>query len=88
MLISDLPGKPGKFVVSRFAPSVTAALQLIRSGSVATMAGDHGAINAYRCDNGTLRAQRCFYMRTCEDRTFRNLRTLARWYRCALAKIA
>lgn len=83
----DLPGKPGKHEVSRFSASVTAALEMIRAGSIATMAGDHGAINAYRDDDGVLRADRSFYMSTRERKTFRNLRTLAKWYRRALKRI-
>jgi hypothetical protein len=85
--MTDLPGKPGKHDVSRFAPSVTAAIQMIRAGSVATMAGDDGAINAYRDDTGKLRGQRMVHMGTRDDRTFRNLKTLAAWYRRALSLI-
>lgn len=87
MYMSDLPGKAGKHTVPRFATSATDALRLIRSGKIATMAGDHGAINAYRDDDGTLRGQRSVYRATQEDRTFRNLKTLARWYRRALVRI-
>lgn len=87
MYMVDLPGKPGKHEVSQFASSVTAALKMIRAGSIATMAGDNGAINAYRADDGTLRADRSVYMATRESKTFRNLRTLAKWYRRALRRI-
>lgn len=83
----DLPGKPGKHEVSRFANSATAAVQMIRAGSIATTAGDMGAINAYRDDAGKLRGQRSVFMSTRDDRTFRNLKTLARWYRRALKLI-
>lgn len=87
MLIVDLPGKPGKHDISRFADTPTAALRMIRAGSVATMAGDYGSINAYRDDNGVLRAERHVYLREAEAKTFRSLRTLQKWYRRALVKI-
>lgn len=87
MQIVDLPNKAGKHEVSRFADTPTAALRMIRSGSIATMAGDHGAINAYRDDDGTLRANRFIHCREVESRTFRSTLALQKWYRDALVKI-
>lgn len=87
MYMIDLPGKPGKSEIKRFANSVTVAIDLIRRGDVASTAGDHGSINAYRDNAGKLRAQRCVYCSTQEDLVFKNLKELASWYRLALRRI-
>lgn len=70
-----------------FAHSPSAAIRILRTGKVATDAGDNGAINIWYDDNGKLRGARCVHLMQVELKTFRTQALATKWYRSALKKI-
>ena len=71
-----------------FFGSFTQAMRIIRSGYIATTAGDNGAMNAWRDDDGVLRAYFCRRMITIEDRTFKTVKEFRGWMKIWLPKLA
>jgi hypothetical protein len=87
MYMRDLPDTPGSLDCA-FAFSASAAIKVIRTGKVATDAGDQGAISLWYDGKNKLRGSRCVHMAQIELKTFKNQAQAAKWYRQALKKIA
>lgn len=61
--------------------SFAAVLRALRAGHAATTAGDDGAINIWRDDNGKLRGEVMRFMITQDSQTFNNQALIAPWFR-------
>ena len=74
----DLPGKPGK-TKCRTAVSVAEALRLLKRGTPIDAAGETGALNGYRDQEGMWRGEFFRRLKLLSDERFGSLEDLDGW---------
>jgi hypothetical protein len=86
-VLTGLSGTDGKSRECVFVRSVPATLKVLRSGLAATAAGDNGAINVWRDDDGNYRCEFQRFMSVKDSQIFRHLVSVESWLKEWLEKI-
>jgi hypothetical protein len=75
-----LPGISGKKLEAVFIDDDYKNIrQIILDGNAATDAGDNGAINIWKDDNGRIRCEALQYLRTVESKSYKSIRSAINW---------
>jgi hypothetical protein len=76
-----LPGVSREKTEAAFVRSVTAASKELRAGNAITSAGDCGAVNVWKDDEGMWRCEFHRFMVTIDSKTFKYLAAVCEWLR-------
>lgn len=78
-VLKDLEGIAAKEIECEFIDKPSDVKKILSKGKAATTAGDNGAINIWKDDKGRYRCAAMQWMRTVEQKDFRDIDQAIRW---------